>query len=50
MVGWRFGYRDGAGMASVLWRMDAASREKAVFAVKLQQAKWLSYSLLTRCR
>jgi hypothetical protein len=43
-VGRRFGYRDGAGVAYVLRRLEAAARENVVLAEKLQQAKQAIFS------
>lgn len=44
-VGRRFGYRDGAGVAYVLRRVEAEASQNAVLAERLQQAKQIIYSL-----
>jgi len=45
VVGRRLGYRDGAGVAYVLRRLETEARENPPLAAKLRQAKEVIYSL-----
>ena len=45
VVGRQFGYRDGAGVAYVLRRVEAEAQENSQLAKKLQEAKQAIYSL-----
>lgn len=45
VAGWRFGYRDGSGVADVLQQVEVVTRENATLAEKLRQTKLSFYRL-----